>query len=195
MKEATANESRMSDDPKPRRAEDESEDDRVEGGEDDASERSADKASIAAGRLSAARGEGGFFSVYKRGQGYWTRVLTACSVGLIILASGNFLYQQIAANLAREQAKYVFSGVVVFLVVMAAIAWRIINKPSIVEFLIATESEMKKVNWTTRKELMGSTKVVIAFMFIVAAVLFALDLVFSFAFAGIGVIPPNLRPF
>ena len=42
------------------------------------------------------------------------------------------------------------------------------NKPANVDFLIATDSEMKKVNWTSRKELIGSTKVVILFMFLIA---------------------------
>ena len=46
------------------------------------------------------------------------------------------------------------------------------NKPSNVDFLIATDSEMKKVNWTSRKELIGSTKVVIIFMFLIALFLF-----------------------
>ena len=44
------------------------------------------------------------------------------------------------------------------------------NKPTNVDFLIATDSEMKKVNWTSRKELIGSTKVVIVFMFLIAVV-------------------------
>ena len=49
------------------------------------------------------------------------------------------------------------------------------NKPANVDFLIATDSEMKKVNWTSRKELIGSTQVVIMFMFLIALFLFAVD--------------------
>ena len=42
---------------------------------------------------------------------------------------------------------------------------------------------MKKVNWTSRAEIFGSTKVVIVFMFLVAAVLlFAFDLLFGTLF-------------
>src|SRR3712207_7866772 len=44
----------------------------------------------------------------------------------------------------------------------------LMNKPANVDFLIATDSEMKKVNWTSRRELIGSTKVVIVFMFLIA---------------------------
>jgi preprotein translocase SecE subunit len=51
---------------------------------------------------------------------------------------------------------------------------------------------MKKVNWTSRQELMGSTKVVILFMFVIAAFLFAMDLFFGYVFYLIGVLktPP-----
>jgi preprotein translocase SecE subunit len=57
-----------------------------------------------------------------------------------------------------------------------------------VDFLIATDSEMKKVNWTTRKELIGSTKVVIFFVLLIAALLFTLDLVFGYFFQLIKVL-------
>jgi preprotein translocase SecE subunit len=41
---------------------------------------------------------------------------------------------------------------------------------------------MKKVNWTSRKELIGSTKVVIGFMFLIAFLLFGLDVIFGYFF-------------
>jgi preprotein translocase subunit SecE len=66
------------------------------------------------------------------------------------------------------------------------------NKPANADFLIATDSEMKKVNWTSRRELIGSTKVVVGFMFLIAAVLFVIDLLFQTIFYFIHVlrIPP-----
>jgi preprotein translocase subunit SecE len=62
------------------------------------------------------------------------------------------------------------------------------NKPSHVDFLIATDSEMKKVNWTTRAELMGSTKVVIFFVLLISAFLFMLDVIFGYFFQLIKVL-------
>ena len=56
------------------------------------------------------------------------------------------------------------------------------NKSDNVDFLIATDSEMKKVNWTSKQELIGSTKVVIFFMFVIAAVLFLIDILFGYVF-------------
>ena len=32
-------------------------------------------------------------------------------------------------------------------------AWRIVNWPTFADFLIATEAEINKVSWTTRKRL------------------------------------------
>lgn len=56
------------------------------------------------------------------------------------------------------------------------------------EFLIATDNEMKKVNWSTRKDVIGSTWVVIAAAFLLAAGLFAVDGMFAVFFKWIGVL-------
>jgi len=82
--------------------------------------------------------------------------------------------------------------VLVLGVAVAALAWRLINKPNNAEFLIATDSEMKKVTWTSRKQLWGSTKVVILFMLFIAASLFIIDLVFHYLFYFINVL--KVRP-
>ena len=56
------------------------------------------------------------------------------------------------------------------------------------DFMIATEGEMKKVNWSTRREIIGSTKVVIMFTALLALILFVVDIVFMTFFAWIGVL-------
>ncbi|TVS01105.1 MAG: preprotein translocase subunit SecE [Phycisphaerales bacterium] len=56
------------------------------------------------------------------------------------------------------------------------------------EFLIATDGEMKKVNWSTRKEVIGSTWVVVAASFLISAFLFVIDLGFSQFFQFVGVL-------
>jgi preprotein translocase subunit SecE len=67
------------------------------------------------------------------------------------------------------------------------------NKPNNADFLIATDSEMKKVNWTSRRELFGSTKVVIIFMFLIAFLLFAFDIIFGYLFYFLDVL--KTKPF
>jgi preprotein translocase SecE subunit len=57
-----------------------------------------------------------------------------------------------------------------------------------VEFLIATDMEMKKVNWSTPREVRGSTIVVIFACFIIATFLFGVDLAFQWFFRLIGIL-------
>ena len=59
--------------------------------------------------------------------------------------------------------------------------------PKTGEFLIATDGEMKKVNWSTRKEVVGSTWVVVTTCFLMAGVLFVVDFLFKELFTLLGV--------
>lgn len=127
-------------------------------------------------------GEGrGFFTIYKRGQGYWTRMGTAAAGFGISFLVANFIYHQLRAWFhVKAGPALSVAGAVFF--ALAIFAWRMMNKPTNVDFLIATDSEMKKVNWTTRKELIGSTKVVIIFVLLISAFLFVIDIVFGYLF-------------
>lgn len=49
------------------------------------------------------------------------------------------------------------------------------RKPSSVDFLIATDEEMRKVNWSTRKTIQNSTLVVISATFLIAGFIFVWD--------------------
>lgn len=57
-----------------------------------------------------------------------------------------------------------------------------------VEFLIASDGEMKKVNWTSYREVKGSTIVVIVATFLIAGLLYLVDMGFSYLFSAIGVL-------
>jgi preprotein translocase subunit SecE len=132
-----------------------------------------------------------FFTIYKKGQGYWTRMGTALGAGFLGLMVTFELYDKIPTLLSGEQSrdrKIAMSVAAVFLIAYSIWAWWFINKPNTADFLIATDSEMKKVNWTTRKELIGSTKIVILFMFLIAMYLFACDLLFGGFFHMIKVV-------
>jgi preprotein translocase SecE subunit len=47
---------------------------------------------------------------------------------------------------------------------------------------------MRKVNWSTRREIIGSTWVVIAISVIIAAILWVTDIIFGKFFIWIGVL-------
>ena len=125
---------------------------------------------------------GGFFTIYKKGQGYWTRIGTVVAASLIALLTAQFLFVHgkiwFTVN-NRANMPMVLGLVGAFMAVFVAMLYYIVNKPGVVDFLIATDSEMKKVNWTARAELIGSTKVVIIFMLVIALLLFILDTEFS----------------
>jgi preprotein translocase SecE subunit len=164
---------------------------------DEREDRKADRRDDRAIPAAAARSTGGgFFTIYKRGQGYWTRMGTAMGAALLgaLLAYNLYVWIPVLINLgstpdALARERQVAIGVAAgFFVLYAGFVWWLTNKHENVDFLIATDSEMKKVNWTSRKELIGSTKVVIVFMFLIAFFLFAIDLLFSYFFYLIGVL-------
>ena len=145
----------------------------------------------------------GFFTIYKKGQGYWTRMGTVIGLGLICAFTAYNLYAYIPTflpnpgpnapmnELRSSQVLHTRIALGVaggFVIGYALLCWKLLNKPTNVDFLIATDSEMKKVNWTSRKELIGSTKVVVIFMFLVALFLFGVDQIFGVLMWAAGVL-------
>jgi preprotein translocase SecE subunit len=54
-------------------------------------------------------------------------------------------------------------------------AWRVVNYPQFADFLIATEAEINKVSWTTRRALFRDTIVVLTSLFLLTLFLFVVD--------------------
>ncbi len=54
--------------------------------------------------------------------------------------------------------------------------WRVVNWPTFADFLIATEAELNKVSWTTRKRLFQDTIVVLVTVFLMTMFLFIVDI-------------------
>jgi preprotein translocase SecE subunit len=76
-------------------------------------------------------------------------------------------------------------------VIFLLIAWgtfRILNTPRYADFMIDTEGEMKKVSWSTKKEIMTSTKVVISTVIIMAVLLVVVDIIFAEILTKVGVL-------
>jgi preprotein translocase subunit SecE len=132
------------------------------------------------------------FDIYKRGQGAYTRGGTALGAGILILAGGNFVYEQLAVYVVDITAwtKWLQTGITLGLLVGLGLLtfWIVGVNRKACDFMIATEGEMKKVNWSSRREILGSTKVVIMFTILLAVILFVVDLVFMSFFSWIGVL-------
>ncbi len=85
---------------------------------------------------------------------------------------------------------YLQAGVAGFVILLAAVIvfWFTGSNKKMVDFLVATDGEMKKVNWSTKKEIIGSTQVVIVAAFLISMILFLIDIGFSNFFRMIGVL-------
>lgn len=120
--------------------------------------------------------------IYKKGQGYWTRLMSAIAYGMIVLMGSVWVWNLLTGvRIGDVEPIYVQAGAaIVILAVFGIIGFRLIGqKASVVDFMIATEGEMKKVNWSTRREILGSTWVVIGLTLLLALYCFTCDLMFN----------------
>lgn len=117
----------------------------------------------------------------------------ASQIKSIALASGGPTVATVSGQARGKTAfelLYLQAAGVSVLVVLGAVLvyWFVGVRPKTVDFLIATDGEMKKVNWSTKKDIIGSTKVVILWCVLLVAGLFFVDLAFSTFFRLIGVL-------
>jgi preprotein translocase subunit SecE len=116
------------------------------------------------------------FTIYKRGQGKYTRLCSAFAAAIIAGLGCLQLYKRLqATDLGLWVETMVPAGL--FVVLALFISW-LMNKPSIADFMIAAEGEMKKVSWSSKKEIAVSTFIVIVVVVIMAVLLGATDLTF-----------------
>ena len=135
-------------------------------------------------------------ALYKPGQGYWTRVMSAIGLAVVVLMGVNWLWGMLATvRVNNVEPVYIQAGVVfVVIAVFGALGYYLIGvKPRVVEFLIATESEMKKVNWSNRREIIGSTWVVIGVTVFLALLCTFFDYAYAWVFSSIDVLETTAR--
>ncbi|MHC4561906.1 MAG: preprotein translocase subunit SecE [Planctomycetota bacterium] len=128
--------------------------------------------------------------IYKPGQGKYTRVGTIIGVMLMVVVGAVVLSDKLgtwSSMLDTPAWKFGLpAGIAAALALL--ISW-LVNRPKAADFLIATEGEMKKVSWSNRREVVGSTKVVIVTTFMLAGILFVVDLLLIFAFKRLDILP------
>lgn len=127
-------------------------------------------------------------SIYKPGQGKWVRLGSAIGFGLLIVAGAAWIYEELtifqSPNLLYIQLAVSLSIILGF----GGLLWWLLNKPNIVEFMIATEAEMRKVNWPTQREITGSTWVVILGTIFLAVAIYLADIACVYVFQKIGIL-------
>jgi preprotein translocase SecE subunit len=68
------------------------------------------------------------------------------------------------------------------------LAYRVVNLPVFADFLIATEAELNKVSWTTRRRLVQDTIVVLTTVVLLTCFLFVVDQAWAFMLTRVGVL-------
>ena len=118
------------------------------------------------------------FELYKSAQGRYVRVGTAIAAALVALVVSYYAWGLLSRHLPDDFAYkvyVVYAAPAVLFAVLAAMTAYYLNKPKAADFLIATESEMKKVSWSNKAELVGSTGVVIVTVILLALFIYLAD--------------------
>ena len=123
------------------------------------------------------------FDIYKRGQGKNTRLCSAFGVAIIAGLGCLQLYKKLDATDLGLWVKTMVPAVL-FVALGLLIFW-LVNKPSVADFMVAAEGEMKKVSWSSKKEIAVSTFVVIVVVIFMAALLGVTDLSFKLFFSEV----------
>jgi preprotein translocase subunit SecE len=127
------------------------------------------------------------FSIYKRGQGKYTRIWSAFAAAVIAGAGCWQLFNKLEASTfgLNPRAELWIATMVptgLFVVLALLIFW-LVNKPSVADFMISAEGEMKKVSWSSRKEIAVSTTIVIIVVIFMSVLLGTTDIGFRTLFS------------
>ena len=120
------------------------------------------------------------FDIYRRGQGKYTRLCSAFGTAIIAGLGCLQLYKKLDATDLGLWVKTMVPAVL-FVALGLLIFW-LVNKPSVADFMVAAEGEMKKVSWSSKKEIAVSTFVVIVVVILMAVLLGVTDLSFKLFF-------------
>jgi preprotein translocase SecE subunit len=129
--------------------------------------------------------------IYKPNQGKVVRLCTAAGAGALALWAGDFIFNELVGVGVNDTVTIVITAVCL-VVVAYGIYWVAGKNRTTVDFFIVTEGEMKKVNWSTKREIIGATKVVIITTLVLSALLFLVDLLCIFGFSLIDLLKGDL---
>jgi len=127
------------------------------------------------------------FVIYKKGQGKYTRLGSAFAAATTAVIGCMELYVKLEAaewwGLSRRAVLWIATMVPAGLfVVLGVLSFWLVNKPSVADFMIAAEGEMKKVNWSSKQEIAVSTIIVILVVLIISGILGVTDFSFQVFF-------------
>jgi preprotein translocase subunit SecE len=126
------------------------------------------------------------FQIYKGNQGKNTRLATAIGLSLLVCVGCYKLYgwmNGLPMNV-KPQTRLLIATLIpaAVLAILSGLSLWLVNKPSVADFMITSEGELKKVNWSSRRELFVSTVVVLAVVVLTACLLGFSDLFLGWVF-------------
>lgn len=109
--------------------------------------------------------------IYRKNQGRWTRLGTVTAIGILVVVGAGYIWEQLPGSWG------VYRAIIPLAIAIALVSFllRTVNSKKPADFMIATEGEMKKVSWSSKKEIIGSTKVVIVTVLLMGLILFLVD--------------------
>ncbi|MCZ2342450.1 MAG: preprotein translocase subunit SecE [Bacteroidales bacterium] len=106
----------------------------------------------------------------------WTGVIALSKSPFLVDASGPLVFDlPFTDTMFTTLPNVGYTLPLILTVLVFWMSWRAVNVPVFSDFLIATEAEMNKVSWSTRKQLVQDTIVVLTTVFLLTAFLFAVD--------------------
>ncbi|MCG8698623.1 MAG: preprotein translocase subunit SecE [Bacteroidales bacterium] len=121
--------------------------------------------------------------IYKKGQGKHTRLWSAMALVVIVGLGCYQLYLKLDAHVDNLWVQILVPAGI-FAVLSMLVYW-LVNKPTMADFMIAAEGEMKKVSWSSREEITVSTSIVIIVVVFMSALLGLSDLLLQAFFSWI----------
>jgi len=133
--------------------------------------------------LTRAGGEVSGLEIYKPGQGRGARGAAYVLGGLLIIFGGIRLYATInvpgnewVSDVPLIGAISPYNVIALVVVLLGLLGLHLLlNRQPVVDTLIDTEAEMKKVSWPSKREVKNATVVVVIVTFTMAMILFGFD--------------------
>jgi preprotein translocase subunit SecE len=131
------------------------------------------------------------FELYKPDQAVTSRWIFAASVGALVLFGGYQLFYWLPEGVRGhafsgfrpfgEEFPISWALVIAVVWVLGGLfgAWWAVNHPRLVDFFTETELEMTKVSWSSRREVIGSSLVVLATVVILGVWIALVDIILS----------------
>ena len=120
--------------------------------------------------------------IYKKGQGKNSRLWTAIAL-VAVIAIGCWRLHLKLQTYDNPWVETLIPALIC--AVFAGVIYWLSNIPTIANFLIAAEGEIKKVSWSSRKEIVNSTLIVITVVAVMATGLGLADIAFRLFFSEV----------